>query len=98
MYRKRAQRKRLCGVDPNLAPQKIPKGFMNRPFMCGFCAASEVSDLCEKQSQDSPITGKLSSLFKADSNEQYGRRENVRIFGVKEEPARSCTKKLLMLL
>ena len=41
----------------------------------------------EKQSQDSeqsPITGKLSILFNADSNEQSGRPDNVRIFGVKE--------------
>ena len=74
--------------NPTWLPKKIPKGFMNRPFLCCFCAASEVSELREKQSQDSeqsPITGKLSSLFNADSNEQYGGRDNVRIFGVKEE-------------
>ena len=61
---------------------------MKRPLLCGFCAASKVSELREKQSQDSeqfPITDKLSSLFNADSNEQYGRRDNVRIFGVKQE-------------
>ena len=61
---------------------------MNRPFLCGFCAASEVSELHEKQPQESeqsPITGKLSSLFNADSNEHYRRRDNIRIFVVKEE-------------
>ena len=51
---------------------------MNRPLFCGFCAASEVSE-------QFPSTGKLSSLFNADSNEQYGRRYNVTILGVKEE-------------
>ena len=45
---------------PTWLPKKIPKGFMNRPFLCGFCAASEASELREKQSQDSEqssITG-----------------------------------------
>ena len=98
MHRKRAGRKGLCGVDPYLAPKKIPKGFMNRPFLCGFCAASEVLELREKQSQDSeqsPITSKLSSLFNADSNEQYGRRDNIRIFGVKEEADEDVYQKVV---
>ena len=88
MHRKKAERKGLCGVDPLLVPRKIPKGFMNRPFLCGFCAASEVSELREKQSKDpeqSLITGELSSLFNADSKGQYGRRDNARIFGVEKE-------------
>ena len=41
---------------PTWLPKKIPKGFMNLPFLCGFCAASEVSELGEKQSQDSEQT------------------------------------------
>ena len=80
---------------------KKPKGFMNRPFLCGFCAASEGSELREKQSQDpeqSPITGEFSILFNGDCNEQYGRRDNVRNFGVKKKPTRTSTKTLLMLL
>ena len=71
---------------------------MNSPFLCGFCATSEVSELREKQSQDSeqsPITGKLSSLFNADSIEQYGRRDNVRIFGVKEEADEDVYQKVV---
>ena len=71
---------------------------MNRPFLCGFCAASEVSELREKQSQDSeqsPITGKFSSLFNADSNEQYGRRDNIRIFGVKKEADEDVYQKVV---
>ena len=71
---------------------------MNFPFSCGFCAASEVLELREKQSQDgekSPITGKLSSLFNADSNKQYGRRDNVRKFGVKEEADEDVYQKVV---
>ena len=29
--------------------KKIPKGFINRSFLCGFCAAAEVADLQPKQ-------------------------------------------------
>ena len=53
---------------------------MNRSFLCGVCAASEVSERRENQCRDpeqSPITDELSSLFNADSNEQYGRRDNI---------------------
>ena len=67
---------------------------MNRPF----CAASLVSELREKQSKDPeqyPFTGKLSSLFNADSNEQYGRRDNGRIFGLKEEADEDVYQKVV---
>ena len=63
--------------------------FMDRPFLCGFCAAAEVADLQSKLAKitEKPqISGELSSLFNADSNQQYGRRDNVRIFGVEEAP------------
>ena len=83
---------------PTWLPKRIPKGFLNRPFLCGFCAASEVSQLCEKQSQvpeKSSISVELSSLFNADSNEQYGRRDNVRIFGVKEETNEDVYQKVI---
>ena len=61
---------------------------MNRHSLCGVCAATEFSELRQKQSQDleqDPNTRELSSLFNADSNEQYRRRYNVRLFRVKEE-------------
>ena len=61
---------------------------MNRPFLCGFCAADEVLELRKKQCQDpeqSPITCKFSSLYNGDYNEQYGRRDNVRMFEVNKE-------------
>ena len=74
---------------PTWLPKKIHKGFMDRPFLCGFCAAAEVADLQSKLAKiaEKPqISGELSSLFNADSNQQYGRRDNVRIFGVEEAP------------
>ena len=73
---------------------------MNRPFLCGFCAASEVSELCEKQSDDpeeSHITGELSSLMNADSNEQYARRNNVRLFGVTKEVDEDVYQKVVVV-
>ena len=72
MYRKRAERKGLCGVDPCLAPKTTPKVFPNRPFPCGFCAVSEVSELRDKQYED-PEQSPITDEFNADSNEQYGR-------------------------
>ena len=63
---------------PTWLPKKILKGFMDRPFLCGFCAAAEVADL---QSKLAKITEKPQI-----SGEQYGRRDNVRIFGVEEAP------------
>ena len=97
MYRKSAERKVLCGVDPYLAPKKNTQRIRKSSFFVWFCAASEVSELREKQSQhseQSPITGKLSSLFNADSNEQYGRRDNVRTFGLKEEDDENVYQKV----
>ena len=63
---------------------------MSRLLLCGVSATSDKPKLRGKQSEDpeqSPFTGELSSLFNADSNEQYGRRDNVRVFGVKEQAA-----------
>ena len=74
---------------PTWLPKKIHRGFMDRPFLCGFCAAAEVADLQSKLAkiaEKSQISGELSSLFNADSNQQYGRRDNVRIFGVEGAP------------
>ena len=80
-------------------PEKLPKGFMNRKFLCGFCAAAEIEKLKEETVEqvksvdevkvklannvDQNKSG-LASLFSADTVEQYGRRDNIRIFGVKE--------------
>ena len=57
---------------PTWLPKKIHKGFMDRPFLCGFCAAAEVADLQSKLAKiaEKPqISGELSSLFNADSNQ-----------------------------
>ena len=70
---------------------------MSRRFLRSFCSASDVSELREKQPQDpdqSLTTGGLSSLFTADYNEQCGRRENVRIFWVKEEAEKDVYQKV----
>ena len=47
-----------------------------------------------KDPEQSPMTDELSSLFKDDSNEQYGRRDNVSILGVKEEANKNVYQKV----
>ena len=63
----------------------ISKGFINRSILCGFCAAAEAAELQSKSSetiQQPQISGELSSSFNADSNQQYGKKDNERVFGV----------------
>ena len=69
-----------CVIWTNIwVPTLIPKKF-SRPFLCGFCAVEELKKIkCS-------AAGDLSPVIEADSIAQYGCRENVRIFGVKEEP------------
>ena len=73
----------------NWVPMLIPKNFFSRPFLCGFCAVEEL-----KKNQCS-AAGDLSPVIEADSIEQYGRRENVRIFGVVEEPGEDVFAKVV---
>ena len=47
---KRQNGKGCVAWIPTRLPKK-PKGEMNHPFLCDFCAASEVSELREKQSK-----------------------------------------------
>ena len=47
-----------------------------------------------KDPEQSPITDELSSLFKDDSNEQYGRRDTDRRLGVKEEAKKDVYQKV----
>ena len=73
---------------PTWFPKQISEEFKYGLFLRGFCAASEVLGLREKQSNNpehSPITGEFSSQFNAFSNELYGRANNVRIFRMKKE-------------
>ena len=91
-------RESLHGSLKALEKKNRKKRIHESHFLCGFCAASEVSELCEKQSKEpeqSPITGEFFSLLNADSNEQYGRRDDVRIFGVKEEADEDVYEKVV---
>ena len=62
-------------------PKRRPINFMDRPFLCGFCAAARFEEC--KTSPPSK-NADIMSLFCADSNEQHGRRANIRIFQVEE--------------
>ena len=62
-------------------PKQIPRKFMDCTFLCGFCAAS-VFEECK--TSPSSNNADITSLFCADLNERYGRRDNIRIFGVEE--------------
>ena len=67
-------------------PTQLPKNFTERPFLCGYCASTEVEKLRKEAHGDSKVQEtRLSSLLLSDANDQYGRRENVRIFGVEEQ-------------
>ena len=68
-------------------PTWLSKKYPKHSGIVLFCVASEVSELREKQSKDpeqSQIFDELSSIFYADSNEPYGKRDNLREFGVKK--------------
>ena len=59
------------------------------PFLCAFCAF-------EGLNKDSRCTTEdLAPIIEADSIEQYGRRENVRIFGVQEKPGEDVYPKVV---
>ena len=70
---------------PTWLPKLVPRGFMERPFLCGFCAAEEVAKL-KTNSTPNDEASKLFSLLQSDANEQYGRRHNILIFGLEESP------------
>ena len=70
-----------CVIWTNIwVPTLIPKKFFSRPFLCGFCAVEELKKI------QCTAAGDLSHVIEADSIEQYGRREKVKIFDVEEEP------------
>ena len=98
MHGKRAEHKKLNGVDPYLAPKNTKRIHELSVSVFCFSAASAISELLEKQSKDpeqSPTTGKLCSLFNTHSNKQYRRRDNVKIFGVKEEADGEVYRKIV---
>ena len=53
--------------------------FSGRPFLCGFCAIQELQKMRTSTVDD------RSPIIQAESIEKYGRKENVRIFGVEEQ-------------
>ena len=71
---------------PVWLPTRLPKNFTEQPFLCGYCAFTEVEKLRKKTHGHSKVQEtRLSHFFSSDENEQYGRRKNVRIFGVEEQ-------------
>ena len=65
---------------------RLPKNFSERPFLCGYCAFTEVEKLRKEAHGDSKKQEtRLSNLFLSDAKELYARREKVRIFGVEEQ-------------
>ena len=71
---------------PVWLPTRLPKNFTEWPFLCGYCAFTEVEKLRKETHGDSKVQETLlSTLFLPDASARYGRRENVRIFGVEEQ-------------
>ena len=79
-----------CVIWTNVwVPTQIPKNFFARPFLCGFCAFEGLSKASRGTMED------LAPFTEADSIEQYERRENLRIFGVQEEPGEDVYPKVV---
>ena len=71
-------------------PTRLPKNFTGRPFLCGYCAFTEVEKLRKEARGDSKVQEtRLSNLFLSDAIEQHGQIENVRKFCV-EANRRRC--------
>ena len=69
------------------------------PFFCGYCAFTEVEKLRKEAHGDSKVLeNRLSNLFLSDANEQYGRRENVRIFGVEGQTGEDVYQQVVDVL
>ena len=63
-------------------PNRIPRNFMYRPFVGGFCAAlrfEECTTLPPSNNSDN------NSLFRADWHEKHGRRDNIRICRIEKK-------------
>ena len=84
---------------PVWLPTRLPKSFTERPFLCGYCAFTEVEKLRNEAHGDSKKQEtRLSNLFLSDANEQYGRRENVRIFGVEEQTGENVYQQVVAVV
>ena len=60
-------------------PERIPRNFMKRPFLCGFWANDTLKNVVHN-----PVNAKVDARFEADVIEQYGRRDNIRIVGLED--------------
>ena len=79
-----------CVIWTNVwVPTQIPKNIFARPFLCGFCAFEGLNKASRCTTED------LAPIIEANSIEQYVRRENVRIFGVQEEPGEDVYAKVV---
>ena len=73
----------MCGMGTSLAPYTTAKKFHERSF---FVVTVPSRKLRKAAHDDSKVQEtRISNLSSSDANEQYGRRENVRIFGVEEQ-------------
>ena len=61
--------------------ERIPKKFMDRPCLFDFCVVPGF-EACNTSPASN--NANITSSFSADSNENYARRDNIRIFGVEE--------------
>ena len=74
----------------------LPKNFSERHLLCGYCAFTEVEKLRKETHVDSKVQEtRLSNLILSDANEQYGRRENVRLFGVEEQTGEDVNQQVV---
>ena len=65
---------------------RLPKNFTERPFLCGYFAFTEIEKLRKSAHGVSKVQQtRLTNLFLSCANEQYGRRENVRLFGLEDQ-------------
>ena len=79
-----------CFIWTNIwVPTLITKNFFSRPFLCGFYAVEELKTI------QCSAPGDLSPVIDAYSIEQFGGRENVRIFDVGEEPGEDVFAKVV---
>ena len=70
-------------------PRKIPRNFLSRPFLCGFCADAEI----ERLKTDQGGVAHYSHLIEKDCLEQYRRKDTIRVFGVPEQQEEDPLKK-----
>ena len=76
-----------CVIWTNIwVPTLLPKNFS---FLCGFCGVEELQKI------QCSAAGDLSPAIEADSIDQFGRRENVRIFGVEGEQVEDVLAKVV---